>query len=162
MQVCVMVTLVGSNGFLLYFSSEVCKNKNMFEDFDDAWLGAVLEKQGTIGIHQQAAARYYLRIVVTGKDEAWVRRVHEIAGVGKISHSGGGWCWVVTCSKALIVLNRAMPYLKKRRDHVLVAREFYARGACACKRKGMSEAQRRVRYACYLAMKTLNRRAASG
>lgn len=130
---------------------------------DRSWLTALIDGKGCIGIHKHVTAGCILRVAIGMTDETIIRRIHEVAGVGRVSLERRAtrdlWRWSVECEKALDLLKRVRPYLVRKKENVHIAEALYKHGITrGSKKAGTPPEVMKVRWACYEAMKRLNRR----
>lgn len=137
---------------------------------DAAWLAALVDGEGHIGIERQHHKRYnrtthILTLTIVNTDEQLVRRIHAVARHGNInvkafdsSNRKPIWRWRASCDNAVKILERIGPYLIRKKPHLAVVRRFdhtIHRGPNRW--SPVLESELRIREECYEEFRRLNK-----
>ncbi len=94
---------------------------------DAAWLGGVLDSDGSISIHKQGTSYTAWTRVGQMRPEV-VQRIHQTTGVGTVCRDARGvWNWQAAAQQAAQVLARVWPWLHIKRRQALAAIELQER-----------------------------------
>ncbi len=96
---------------------------------DAAWLGGVIDSDGSISIRKQGTSYTAWTRVGQMRPEV-VQRIHSITGIGQVFQDKRGvWNWNAAAQQASSVLARIWPWLHIKRRQALAAVELQARKA---------------------------------
>jgi hypothetical protein len=88
-------------------------------DLERVWLAAIIDGEGCVHVRNDG----YLALIVSNTNEALVRRVLDITGVGAmhrrspLGNRRARWDWKVAGTKAKLVLCQVLPFLIVKRPH---------------------------------------------
>ena len=102
---------------------------NEFTIEDGAWLGGVIDSDGSISIHKQGTSYTAWMRVGQMRPEV-VHRIRDVTGVGQVFQDKRGvWNWNAAAQQASAVLARIWPWLHIKRRQAFAAVELQGRKA---------------------------------
>jgi len=96
---------------------------------DGAWLGGVIDSDGSISIHKQGTS-YTAWVRVGQMRPEVVERIRSVTGIGTVCKDKRGcWHWQAAAQQASAVLGRIWPWLHIKRRQAFAAVELQGRKA---------------------------------